>query len=57
MPRPLTPTDIRSFLGLVGHYMSFVDRFAPISSPFTTLTQMCKKFELSEACSKCFNRI
>ena len=25
--RPLTPTDIRSFLGLVGYYRSFLDGF------------------------------
>ena len=57
MPTPLTPTNIRSFLCLVGNYMRFVFSFAPISSPFTTLTQKCKKFELSEACSKCFELI
>ena len=37
-PRPLTLTDIRSFLGLAGYYRRFVDGFASISSPLTTLT-------------------
>ena len=27
LPRPLTPTDIRSFLGLSGYYKRFVDGF------------------------------
>ena len=36
--RPLTPTDIRSFLGLAGYYQRFVDSFVSIPSPFTTLT-------------------
>ena len=37
-PRQLTPTYIRSFLGLVGYDRSFVNGFASISSPLTTLT-------------------
>ena len=32
-PRPLTLTDIRSFLGLAGYYRRFVDGFASIASP------------------------
>ena len=47
-PRPLNPTDIRSFLGLAGYYRMFVDCFASIASPLTTLTS--KKFEWLEAC-------
>ena len=37
--KPLTPTDIRSFLRLGGYYKRFVDGFASIASPLTTLTQ------------------
>ena len=37
-PRPLTPTYIRSFLGLACYYQRFVDGFASIASPLTTLT-------------------
>ena len=53
-PRPLTPTVIRSFLGLVGYYRRFMDGFTSIASPLTTLTQKSKKFEWSEACEKGF---
>ena len=49
-PRPLNPKNIRSFLGLSGYYMRFVDSFASITSSFTTFTQMNVKFELMEAC-------
>ena len=28
-PRPLTPTDIRSFLGLAEYYRRFVDKLHP----------------------------
>ena len=53
-PRPLTPTDIRSFLGLAGYYRRSVDVFVSIASPLTTLTQKSRKFEWSEACEKSF---
>ena len=56
-PRPLTPIDIRSFLGLVGYYQRFVDSFASIASPLTTLNQKSKKFEWSEACEKSFQMV
>ena len=39
-PRPLTPNDIRRFLGLAGYYRRFVDGLASIVSP---LTQKRKK--------------
>ena len=38
-PRPLTPIDIRSFLGLAGYYRSSVDGSSYIASPLTALTQ------------------
>ena len=52
--RLLTPTDIMSFLGLAGYYRRFVDGFASISSPLTTLTQKGMKFEWSETCERNF---
>jgi len=32
-PRPLTPTDIRSFLGLAGYYRRFVEGFSSVVFP------------------------
>ena len=53
-PKPLTPTDIRCFLGLTRYYRRFVDGFLSIFSPLTALTQKKVKFEWSEACEKGF---
>ncbi|KAH0784229.1 hypothetical protein KY290_003827 [Solanum tuberosum] len=53
-PRPLNPSDIRSFLGLVGYYRRFVEGFSSIASPLTALTQYKSKFEWSESCEKSF---
>ncbi|KAH0775084.1 hypothetical protein KY290_012221 [Solanum tuberosum] len=53
-PRPLSPSDIRSFLGLAGYYWRFVEGFSYIASPLTALTKNKSKFEWSESCEKSF---
>ena len=53
-PRPLTPTHIKSFLGLEGFYRRFMDGFVSIEFTLTTLNQKSKKFEWLEACEKSF---
>ena len=53
-PTPLAPTDIRSFLGLAIYYRRFINIFASIDSPLTTLTQKKVKFEWSKACERSF---
>jgi len=53
-PRPLSPSDIRSFLGLAGYYRRFVEGFSSIASPLTALTQKKSKFEWSESCERSF---
>ncbi|GKD60044.1 putative reverse transcriptase domain-containing protein, partial [Tanacetum coccineum] len=40
-----TPTEICSFLGLVGYYKRFIANFLKIAKPLTLLTQKNKKFE------------
>nr|GEU96112.1 putative reverse transcriptase domain-containing protein [Tanacetum cinerariifolium] len=42
---PMTPTEVRQFLGLVGHYVRFIEGFSLISKPLTKLTQKDKKYE------------
>ena len=53
-PRPFTPIDIRSFLGLVSYYRRSVDGFSSIASPLTALPKKKVKFEWSETYEKGF---
>ena len=56
-PRPTSPTNIRSFLGLAGYYKRVVEGFSSISSPLTKLTQKTIKFQQSEAYEKIFQKL
>ena len=49
-PRPLSPSDIKSFLGLASYYRRFVEGFSSIASPMTRLTQKKVKFAWTDAC-------
>ncbi|GJX59210.1 putative reverse transcriptase domain-containing protein [Tanacetum coccineum] len=42
---PRTPTEVRSFLGLVGYYRRFVENFSKIAKSLTILTPKCKTFD------------
>ena len=53
-PRPISPSDIRSFLGVAGYYRHFVEGFSSIASPMTRLAQKKVKFLWSESCEKSF---
>ena len=52
--RPLTPTDIQSFLRLSNYYRRFVEGFSTIAALLTSLTKKKAKFEWSEICEKIF---
>ena len=54
---PRTPTDIRSFLGLTGYYWRFIENFARIAAPLTTLTRKNAKFIWSDKCEVSFNEL
>ncbi|XP_049357897.1 uncharacterized protein LOC125822529 [Solanum verrucosum] len=56
-PRPTTPTEVRSFLGLAGYYRRFVEGFASISAPLTKLTQKEVKFQWSDTCERSFQEL
>ncbi|GJW20253.1 putative reverse transcriptase domain-containing protein [Tanacetum coccineum] len=42
---PMTPTEVRQFIGLVGYYRRFIKGFSLISKPLTKLTRKDKKYE------------
>ncbi|XP_070032132.1 uncharacterized protein [Nicotiana tomentosiformis] len=56
-PRPTTPTEIRSFLGLAGYYRKPVEGFSTLVSPLTKLTQKVVKFQWSDACKRSFQEL
>ena len=43
--RPKTVSEIKSFLGMAGHYRRFVEDFSKIASPLTRLTQKGVKYD------------
>ncbi|WMV25732.1 hypothetical protein MTR67_019117 [Solanum verrucosum] len=56
-PRPLSPSDIRSILGLAGYYRRFVEGFYSLASPLKTLTQNKARFIWSELYEKSFQEL
>ena len=54
MSKTIDSNRYRSFLGLAGYYQRFVDGFASIASPLTTLTKKSNKFEWLKAGERSF---
>ena len=52
-----TPTDIRSFLELVGDYHRFVEGFSSIYSPLKPLSKKKAKFEWAETYENSFKEL
>ena len=51
---PRSVTEIRSFLGLAGHYQRFVKGFSKLAAPLTALTRKERKYEWTEKCEESF---
>ena len=62
-PRPVTVTDVRSFLGFTNHYRKFIHKYAQIARPLHILTSgenANKKkatVEWNEACEQAFQKL
>ncbi|WVZ58619.1 hypothetical protein U9M48_008871 [Paspalum notatum var. saurae] len=55
--KPINVSEIRSFIGLAGYYRRFIEGFAKIARPMSTLLQKDKKFEWTEACERSFQEL
>ncbi|XP_070054438.1 uncharacterized protein [Nicotiana tomentosiformis] len=56
-PRPMTPTEVRSFLDLAGYYRRFVEVFYSLSAPLIKLTQKGAMFQWTDACERSFQAL
>ncbi|XP_073033776.1 uncharacterized protein [Primulina eburnea] len=56
-PVPKSVTEIRSFLGLAGHYRKFIQGFSSIVVPMNSLTKKNAKFIWGLACQESFDRL
>ena len=56
---PKTKTQVRSFLGLIGHYRKFVNNYAHVAAPLTDLVKKGRpnKVEWMEPQQKAFNKL
>ena len=56
-PPPISKTELRRFLGMVGYYRSFCSNFSTVVAPLTSLLQQKAKFEWSPACQQAFDQV
>ncbi|XP_074346452.1 putative mitochondrial protein AtMg00860 [Apium graveolens] len=55
--QPKSPTEVRSFLGLVGYYPRFVKDFAKIATPLTKMTRKNERFVWTEKYEESFQEL
>ena len=54
LPRPLSPSDVRSFLGTANYYRAFVQDFAHLMLPLQELTKKRTRFVWTDECEQAF---
>ena len=55
--RPKLAFEIRSFLGMVGYYMRFIEDFSRLAVPMIRLTRKEVMFEWNDLCEKAFQEL
>ncbi|XP_072066901.1 uncharacterized mitochondrial protein AtMg00860-like [Arachis hypogaea] len=55
--RPMTMTEVRSFLGLAGYYRRFIEGFSRITLPMTKLTRKEVPFVWTSECEESFQTL
>ena len=55
--QPKSPTEIRSFLGLVGYYRRFIQGFSSIASPLSALTHKGATYAWGEKHKEAFEKL
>ena len=55
--RPKSVFEIRSFLGLAGYYMQFIEELSRLAALMTRLTRKEVKFEWNDLCEKAFQEL
>ena len=54
---PTSVTEVRSFLGMAGYYRRFIEHFADLAKPLTSLTKMDQVFSWNKDCQNSFEII
>ena len=55
--RPKSVFEIRSFLGLAGYYIRFIEDFSRLAAPMTRLTRKEVKFDWDDRCEEAFQEL
>ena len=56
-PTPRNVTDVRSFMGLAGYYMRFIEGFSKVTHAITSLQKKGIKFEWIVRCEESFQQL
>ena len=54
---PKNVSEVRSFLGLAGYYMKFVEGFSKIAAPLTKMTRKDVKYDSVDVCHQSFEEL